>query len=200
MRIGPLHGKHEPPFYVAGSDHWVAGYLEGAVRTGRGAAAALLVPDASGERRRTGAPSVLLVDEIAREPQLARKHRFDGSAGARRTDSRVADQCPYAEAVDQGEQPVGDLDGIARGELAVANARLDLVGGSAAHPREYSSSATGRSSSWRTARSHSSTQRTHSSSCSAFIGRQRSIIAARRSACELSDSAVPPSVVSPAWW
>jgi putrescine oxidase len=42
MAVGPLHGTHEPPFYVAGSDHWVAGYMEGAVRTGRGAAAAAL--------------------------------------------------------------------------------------------------------------------------------------------------------------
>jgi len=41
-RIGPLHGRHEPPFYVAGSDHWVAGYMEGAVRTGRAAAAEAL--------------------------------------------------------------------------------------------------------------------------------------------------------------
>jgi monoamine oxidase len=41
-RVGPLHGSHEPPFYVAGSDHWVAGYMEGAVRTGRGAARAAL--------------------------------------------------------------------------------------------------------------------------------------------------------------
>ncbi len=41
-RIGPLHGAHEPPFYVAGSDHWLAGYMEGAVRTGRGAARAAL--------------------------------------------------------------------------------------------------------------------------------------------------------------
>jgi monoamine oxidase len=40
--IGPLHGTHEPPFYVAGSDHWVAGYMEGAVRTGRAAAEAVL--------------------------------------------------------------------------------------------------------------------------------------------------------------
>jgi monoamine oxidase len=40
--IGPLHGSHEPPFYVAGSDHWVAGYMEGAVRTGREAAKAAL--------------------------------------------------------------------------------------------------------------------------------------------------------------
>jgi monoamine oxidase len=37
-RMGSLHGAHEPPFYVAGSDHWVAGYMEGAVRTGRAAA------------------------------------------------------------------------------------------------------------------------------------------------------------------
>jgi monoamine oxidase len=37
-RVGPLHGTHEPPFYVAGSDHWVAGYMEGAVVTGRAAA------------------------------------------------------------------------------------------------------------------------------------------------------------------
>jgi monoamine oxidase len=42
FRVGPLHGTHEPPFYVAGSDHWVAGYMEGAVRTGRGAAQAAL--------------------------------------------------------------------------------------------------------------------------------------------------------------
>ncbi len=42
MRVGPLHGTHEPPFYVAGSDHWVAGYMEGAVKTGRDAAAAAL--------------------------------------------------------------------------------------------------------------------------------------------------------------
>jgi len=41
-RVGPLHGTHEPPFYIAGSDHWVAGYMEGAVRTGRDAARAAL--------------------------------------------------------------------------------------------------------------------------------------------------------------
>jgi monoamine oxidase len=40
--VGPLHGTHEPPFYVCGSDQWVAGYLEGAVRTGRQTAAAVL--------------------------------------------------------------------------------------------------------------------------------------------------------------
>ncbi len=38
MAVGPLHGTHEPPFYVAGSDQWVCGYMEGAVRTGRAAA------------------------------------------------------------------------------------------------------------------------------------------------------------------
>ena len=42
LRVGPLHGTHDPPFYVCGSDQWVAGYMEGAVRTGRGAAAAAL--------------------------------------------------------------------------------------------------------------------------------------------------------------
>ncbi len=42
MRVGPLHGTHEPPFYVCGSDQWVAGYMEGAVRTGRAAAASAL--------------------------------------------------------------------------------------------------------------------------------------------------------------
>ena len=42
LAVGPLHGTHEPPFYVCGSDHWVAGYLEGAVRTGRAAAVATL--------------------------------------------------------------------------------------------------------------------------------------------------------------
>jgi monoamine oxidase len=42
MAVGPLHGTHEPPFYVCGSDQWVCGYMEGAVRTGRNAAAAAL--------------------------------------------------------------------------------------------------------------------------------------------------------------
>jgi monoamine oxidase len=42
MAVGPLHGKHEPPFYVCGSDQWVCGYMEGAVRTGRAAARAAL--------------------------------------------------------------------------------------------------------------------------------------------------------------
>jgi monoamine oxidase len=42
MAVGPLHGTHEPPFYVCGSDQWVAGYMEGAVRTGRNAAARAL--------------------------------------------------------------------------------------------------------------------------------------------------------------
>jgi monoamine oxidase len=46
LRVGPLHGTHEPPFYVCGSDQWVAGYMEGAVRTGRGAAAAALGEEA----------------------------------------------------------------------------------------------------------------------------------------------------------
>ncbi|MEZ0109580.1 monoamine oxidase [Catenulispora sp. EB89] len=42
MRVGPLHGTHEPPFYVCGSDQWVAGYMEGAVRTGRATAGEVL--------------------------------------------------------------------------------------------------------------------------------------------------------------
>ncbi|HEY0387745.1 MAG TPA: FAD-dependent oxidoreductase [Gaiellales bacterium] len=42
LAVGPLHGTHEPPFYVAGSDHWACGYMEGAVATGRAAAAAAL--------------------------------------------------------------------------------------------------------------------------------------------------------------
>lgn len=42
MAVGPRHATHEPPFYVCGSDQWVAGYMEGAVRTGRGAAAAVI--------------------------------------------------------------------------------------------------------------------------------------------------------------
>ena len=44
--VGPLHGTHEPPFYVCGSDQWVAGYMEGAVRTGRATAAAALHQEA----------------------------------------------------------------------------------------------------------------------------------------------------------
>lgn len=46
MGVGPLHGTHEPPFYVAGSDQWVCGYMEGAVRTGRVAAAAVVAQGA----------------------------------------------------------------------------------------------------------------------------------------------------------
>lgn len=42
MAVGPLHGTHDPPFYVCGSDQWVCGYMEGAVRTGRAAARAVL--------------------------------------------------------------------------------------------------------------------------------------------------------------
>ena len=42
MAVGPLHASHEPPFYVCGSDQWVCGYMEGAVRTGRGAASVAL--------------------------------------------------------------------------------------------------------------------------------------------------------------
>jgi monoamine oxidase len=42
MAVGPLHGTHEPPFYICGSDQWVCGYMEGAVRTGRTAAVAAL--------------------------------------------------------------------------------------------------------------------------------------------------------------
>jgi monoamine oxidase len=42
MRVGPRHGTHAPPFYVCGSDQWVAGYMEGAVLTGRSAASAVL--------------------------------------------------------------------------------------------------------------------------------------------------------------
>jgi monoamine oxidase len=41
MKVGPQHGTHEPPFFVCGSDQWVCGYMEGAVRTGRAAAAAV---------------------------------------------------------------------------------------------------------------------------------------------------------------
>ena len=52
MAVGPLHGTHEPPFYVAGSDQWVAGYMEGAVRTGRAAAAAALGARAGGAEAR----------------------------------------------------------------------------------------------------------------------------------------------------
>ena len=46
LRVGRLHGTHDPPFYVCGSDQWVAGYMEGAVRTGRAAAAAALRSEA----------------------------------------------------------------------------------------------------------------------------------------------------------
>jgi monoamine oxidase len=42
LRVGPLHGTHAPPFYVCGSDQWVAGYLEGAVSTASSAASAAL--------------------------------------------------------------------------------------------------------------------------------------------------------------
>ena len=42
MAVGPLHGAHDPPFYVAGSDRWVAGYMEDAVRSGRQAAQEML--------------------------------------------------------------------------------------------------------------------------------------------------------------
>jgi monoamine oxidase len=40
--VGRLHATHEPPFFLAGSDHWACGYMEGAVATGRAAARAAL--------------------------------------------------------------------------------------------------------------------------------------------------------------
>ena len=43
--VGPLHATHAPPCYLAGSDQWVCGYMEGAVRTGRAAAGAVLGRD-----------------------------------------------------------------------------------------------------------------------------------------------------------
>jgi monoamine oxidase len=55
MAVGPSHGTHAPPFYVCGSDQWVAGYMEGAVRTGRAAAAAAL----SGRATTAGVPARL---------------------------------------------------------------------------------------------------------------------------------------------
>lgn len=45
--VGPLHGTSEPPFYVCGADHWISGYMEGAVRTGRKVAADILGPRTS---------------------------------------------------------------------------------------------------------------------------------------------------------
>lgn len=42
MAVGPLHGTHEPPLYICGSDQWVCGYMEGAVRTGRSTAVEVL--------------------------------------------------------------------------------------------------------------------------------------------------------------
>ncbi|WP_413098379.1 FAD-dependent oxidoreductase [Streptomyces sp. Inha503] len=51
--VGPLHATHEPPFYVCDSDHWVAGYVEGAVRTGSAAAAAALADTAKTNRSHT---------------------------------------------------------------------------------------------------------------------------------------------------
>ena len=56
LRVGPLHGTHAPPFYVCGSDQWVAGYMEGAVRTGRAAAAAALGARLSVRRQRSFTP------------------------------------------------------------------------------------------------------------------------------------------------
>jgi monoamine oxidase len=50
MAVGPLHGTHAPPFYVCGSDQWVCGYMEGAVRTGRAAAAAARGQPCEGRR------------------------------------------------------------------------------------------------------------------------------------------------------
>jgi monoamine oxidase len=67
-RVGPLHGRHEPPFYVAGSDHWVAGYMEGAVRTGRAAARALL-----GEGSTAAGPAPAALETVPAAERLATK-------------------------------------------------------------------------------------------------------------------------------
>ncbi len=56
MKVGPLHATHEPPFYVCGSDQWVCGYMEGAVRTGRAAARAVLGTSGSTRQEPHGSP------------------------------------------------------------------------------------------------------------------------------------------------
>jgi len=53
LRVGPLHGTHAPPFYVCGSDQWVAGYMEGAVRTAHSAADAVLASASVGATTRS---------------------------------------------------------------------------------------------------------------------------------------------------
>ena len=121
-RVGPLHGTHEPPFYVAGSDHWVAGYMEGAVRTGRarrggawcrlaGLSSALAdQPFAHSEARRRArhrprarARSI----EIAESPISVRIPKPSSSASARSATSSGS-QRANSPLVDAGADRVGE--------------------------------------------------------------------------------------------
>ena len=130
---GPLHGTHEPPFFVAGSDHWVAGYMEGAVRTGP----AEQRPPRSAARLRSP-----LSRETRRSPRPRSRASAERRRGARAPAGSLSRRSgPDAEAVEQRKHAVGDIVGIAALELAaparparissanqVAQPRVELLG------------------------------------------------------------------------
>lgn len=83
LGVGPLQGTHEPPLYFCGSDHWVAGYMEGAVRIGRAAATAALGGARLGQSR-TGR-CALLTRSIGRRTTAGRAGSSPSDGGRPRS-------------------------------------------------------------------------------------------------------------------
>ena len=145
MRVGPLHGTHEPPFYVAGSDHWVAGLHGGRGqdrpprRRGR---AGRTIPGVTASRSRCRCrvvrrlrPGLDRGQESLAQAEVAGQGRLDRPARALQRDRAVADQRAHPEAVEQGQNAVGHLVGVAALELAVGHPGRDLVGKPRVHAR-----------------------------------------------------------------
>ena len=152
MAVGPLHGTHEPPFYVCGSDHWVVGYMEGAVRPGGAAAAAALrvrrracvsavdagrrVTVSTGPRRSqatrssSAGASGAAIQRRSRSGTAPAHASATGSTGRRR--ALVAQHVPVARPSDRSAPSAAGGRSPARSSQRVARPRL--AGPAAARP------------------------------------------------------------------
>ena len=114
LAVGPRHGTHEPPFYVCGSDQWVAGLHGGrrAHRPGRGAGAAATWLAVASHGRQG--------DVVAVDLRVAGGEREALAPGLRDQHSieRVA--------VEQGQPACGDGVGSGDGQWPEARAHDEL--------------------------------------------------------------------------
>ncbi len=138
MAVGPLHGTHEPPFYVCGSDQWVAGYMEGAVRTGRDAASHAL---GRGPREFPLALGGLRLGRGVRTAAVAIRQAVDGRLGLRtggghalgpaswQAGPRAAGAIPPGQSASpRARTPAGTSSGKRGGKLA-SRSHIELAVG-----------------------------------------------------------------------